>query len=440
MKGEPTDEIDEDLNTNLIGHDVSKYHDIKFKLLVHENDFVHIGQPLLCDKSNPERVFVSHASGVISNIIRGDKRRLHAIVVKRDASEKQVELPPLKKLSKDTVIQRMLQGGAFFFIRKRPCDVLADPKKLPRTIFVQGLESAPFRPKADRHVIGFENDFVYGMRALSKIVAGNIHFIGSPDSELFKLIENVEVTLHSAMGPHPIANPSIHIEKIDPIHSPSDEIWTVHVSHVVYIGALMQGRIHCEQLISMAGEGVHLKNRKLYRDRKRADILSLCKDKLCSDSQIELIAGDPLTGRSLQHEMGFLAADEYVISALLKSQKREILHFIRIGKEKLTLSRGYLSRFLRPLRQRFTMTNLLHGEERAFIDGRIYDRVMPLRIPTMPLIKALLAEDYEAACELGLLEIAPEDFALAAFICPSKIDHMGTIRRGLNIYASQYLE
>ncbi|MCB1108387.1 MAG: NADH:ubiquinone reductase (Na(+)-transporting) subunit A, partial [Chlamydiia bacterium] len=75
----------------------------------------------------------------------------------------------------------------------------------------------------------------------------------------------------------------------------------------------------------------------------------------------------------------------------------------------------------------------------AFVDGSYYDRVMPMRIPTMPLIKALLAEDFEKALSLGLLEVDAEDFALPAFICPSKIAMPEIVKRAQQFYAEQYL-
>ena len=56
---------------------------------------------------------------------------------------------------------------------------------------------------------------------------------------------------------------------------------------------------------------------------------------------------------------------------------------------------------------------------------------MPMRIPTMHLIKAILIQDFELAEELGLLEVAEEDFALASFICPSKIDMVEIVKKGL---------
>lgn len=82
----------------------------------------------------------------------------------------------------------------------------------------------------------------------------------------------------------------------------------------------------------------------------------------------------------------------------------------------------------------------MHGEERAFVDGAIYDRVMPLPIETMLLVKMLLTEEYEKGEALGLLGVHPEDFALPTYVCPSKIEMTEIVKEGLKAYALQYLD
>ncbi len=47
------------------------------------------------------------------------------------------------------------------------------------------------------------------------------------------------------------------------------------------------------------------------------------------------------------------------------------------------------------------------------------------------LVRAVLAHDTDEAVDLGLLETAPEDFALCAFACPSKMDLVDIVRKGL---------
>ena len=65
---------------------------------------------------------------------------------------------------------------------------------------------------------------------------------------------------------------------------------------------------------------------------------------------------------------------------------------------------------------------------------------MPLDVPTMQLVKAIMAEDYDLAAEFGLLEVDSEDFALPAFVCPSKIEMIDIVKKGLRRYAADTLK
>ena len=62
----------------------------------------------------------------------------------------------------------------------------------------------------------------------------------------------------------------------------------------------------------------------------------------------------------------------------------------------------------------------------------LYDQYLPLNIMTDYLLRAVLANDTDEAVKLGLLEVEPEDFAVCAFACPSKMDLMSIIRKGLD--------
>jgi Na+-transporting NADH:ubiquinone oxidoreductase subunit A len=59
---------------------------------------------------------------------------------------------------------------------------------------------------------------------------------------------------------------------------------------------------------------------------------------------------------------------------------------------------------------------------------------MPMNIPTMFLLKAAISKDFEQAEQLGLLEVIGEDFALPAFVCPSKIEMPAIIDQTLKEY------
>ncbi|MDN3507592.1 MAG: NADH:ubiquinone reductase (Na(+)-transporting) subunit A, partial [Simkaniaceae bacterium] len=117
---------------------------------------------------------------------------------------------------------------------------------------------------------------------------------------------------------------------------------------------------------------------------------------------------------------------------LSDDKKGAFLHFMRLGLGRYSASRTYPSG-----KKEKEFSTLQHGEERPFVDGDVYQKVMPLEISVIELVKAIMTENYERAEELGLLEIAPEDFGLPSFVCPSKIPMTDIVQQGLRKYVEQ---
>ncbi len=61
-----------------------------------------------------------------------------------------------------------------------------------------------------------------------------------------------------------------------------------------------------------------------------------------------------------------------------------------------------------------------------------FERVMPLDILPVPLLRAILVNDTDAAQDLGCLELAEEDLALSSFVCPGKQDYGAALRINLD--------
>jgi Na+-transporting NADH:ubiquinone oxidoreductase subunit A len=271
--------------------------------------------------------------------------------------------------------------------------------------------------------------------ALSKLTDGNVHLIYKEGTECKAFSEAKNVVKHTAFGPHPIANPSLHIQKIDPIQSTEDIIWTVSALDVIAIGHFLNtGKVYIERIISIAGPSILPKMTGYYRLRAGFPISHLISGRL-AEGDHRLVSGDPLMGKKVE-STDFIHFYDTQFCAIPDPEKREFLHFFRLGAKKYSFSRAYFTGHEKnPGLFRFTTS--LHGEPRPFIDGSLYDKVMPLNVPTMSLVKAVMAEDYDYAEELGLLEVVPEDFALPTFVCPSKMEMTEIIKQGLAAHAQE---
>jgi Na+-transporting NADH:ubiquinone oxidoreductase subunit A len=387
--------------------DFTFFQSIRPHVLVQEGDRVALGQPLVEEKGGTLRYFPSPASGLVKEVRRGEKRVLRAIVIHQEG-DRSHPLP-----SEEDPMLFLSQSGLLSWIWMRPFHLPAHPHLAPRSIFIKALETAPLTVPSELQIEGREAEFQAGLQLLARIAP--VHLIcrqGSP----FTSFEGVEIS--TVEGPHPAANPSVHIHFIDPIKKSSDVVWSLDAWAVAAIGhARLRGRLLAEKWVSTP-QGFAL-------TPLGASISAF------SLPPGTFISGDPLTGMEVG-PADFLLWHHSTILSIPPDPSRKLFHFLRLGTKNYTATGTYLS----PKKPLFS--NRLHGEERAFVDPNIYDRVMPMRVPTVPLVKAILAEDFQTAEKLGILEIASEDFALATFICPSKIEIAEIIEKGLKRFVSEY--
>lgn len=271
------------------------------------------------------------------------------------------------------------------------------------------------------------------------MTTGPIHLVYHKDSTCSAFTDAENVEKHTAEGPHPAGNHSVHIQHIDPISTFEDVIWTLNAFDVVLIGHLLTtGRTLIDRVISIGGPGILPDRTGYFKVRAGYPIESLIAGRI-KKGLIRLISGDPLMGQKVEPE-DFLRYYHTTFCAVPESVTRELLHFFRLGAGKYSFSKAYMTGHQKIGTRLFDFTTNLHGEERPFIDGTLYDKVMPLNVPTMTLVKAVMAEDFDLAEELGLLSVDSEDFALPTFVCPSKMEMTDIIKQGLRFHASEVLE
>lgn len=440
IQGDPTGTVKSLPPSHLVALDLKPFDDIKFRLLVKPGDSVKTGQPLAEDKETQGRMFVSPGTGVVKEVRRGLKRSLQDIVIEMAPQDSFYEHQKLNAsaATRDELTALLLNSGIFSAIRSRPFSLLADPNTPPRSIFVKAIESAPFTPSAEMQINGLENEFAAGLQALTQLTDGSIHLVYRKDSTFKPFTDASGVKKHTAEGPHPVANASLHIQKIDPIRSVNDSVWTISAYDVASIGSLLtKGHILTERVISIAGPGILPDRTGFFKIRNGSSINSLISGRL-PKGNVRLIGGDPLMGKKVTAD-DFLSFYDTVFCAIPENTQREFLHFMGLGYSKYSFSKAYLSGHLNNKSKKYPFTTNQHGEHRPFIDSTLYDQVMPLDVPTMLLVKSVMAEDFELAETLGLLEVDSEDFALPAFVCPSKIEMTDIVKTGIKQYAKEIL-
>ncbi len=400
------------------------------KLLVKEGDYVKAGSPVFYDKYRDDILFSSPVSGKISEIKRGKKRLLEEIRIESDSEIDYLrfEIPEIDNLNRDSVKKALLESGIWATIRQRPYSTIANPDDIPKSIFISAFDTSPLAPDYDFIIDQDAELFQTGINILKFLTDGKIHLnvhSKKTTSDIFHKCENVQVNTFS--GPHPSGNIGIQIHHIEPINK-GDIVWYINPQHIITIARLFAEKIYnSSRIISLCGSEV--KNPEYYKILAGASINDITKDNI-NNGDLRYISGNVLSGESVRADshLGFYDSQLCIIP---EGNFHEFLGWAMPGLKKASVSRTFLN-WLTPNKHYKLNTNI-NGGERAFVLSGLYEKVLPIDILPVHLIKAIMVEDIELMEKLGIYEIDEEDFALCEFICPSKIEVQSYIRKGLDL-------
>jgi Na+-transporting NADH:ubiquinone oxidoreductase subunit A len=406
------------------------------KLLVQQGDQVKAGTPLFFDKNDERIQYTSPVSGEIVEVNRGEKRKILEIKILADKENSYVSFNKydqsgIESLSKEDALQQLLSSGAWANIIQRPYAIVAKPGDSPKAIFISGFDSHPLAP--DYKVIFKEDEtaFQAGLSILRKFTSGKVHLTVHADQPAMPMFSNAKgVQLNKISGPHPSGNVGVQIHHIDPINK-GDIVWTVSVQGVICIGRLFtEGRYNTSKWIALCGS--EIKNPKYYRVFAGASVNLLLKEQL-KQNHVRVISGNVLTGERIAAD-GHMGYYHQQVTVIPEGDYQEFLGWILPSAKKLSFQRAFgLLSFLNPSSKEYVLDSNTHGEERAFVQTGVFEKVMPMDIYPMQLVKAILAKDYTEMEALGIYEVAEEDFALCEFVDVSKNDIQQIVREGLEL-------
>ncbi|MDO9339763.1 MAG: Na(+)-translocating NADH-quinone reductase subunit A [Bacteroidales bacterium] len=400
------------------------------KLNVKPGDKVLAGTPLFHDKIHPEILFTSPVSGEVLSITRGDRRKLLEIVVEKEGDEFiDFGKSDPASLSREKIKETLLISGLWPAVRQRPYHIVAHPSDVPKAIFISGFDTAPLAP--DYNFIMDNSSatlFRSGISVLKKLTDGKINLVlngKGGSSELLKKAAEVEISHFS--GPHPAGNVGVHIHHLNPINK-GEIVWFVNLQDVIAIGRLFEeGIYNHERIIALTGSEVL--HPQYYKVHSGASISALVKDNV-KMGNLRYISGNVLTGSRIEPD-GYLGYYDSQVTVIPEGDYYEFFGWMMPGINKFSFSKTFASSLIP--RKSYSLDTNLHGGERAFVMTGQYEKVVPMDIYPMQLLKAILAEDIDLMENLGIYEIAEEDFALCEFICPSKIEIQSIVRKGLDL-------
>lgn len=402
------------------------------KLAVAVQDRVQAGTPLFYDKRNPKVTVSSPVSGMVKEIVYGERRVIREIRIEADERVEYRQFEPLRpeEFTADNVKEHLLDAGLWPYIRQRPYDIPANPDMRPRSIHISTFDTAPLAPDLDIVVHGQELFFQAGVDALGKLTDGKV-YLGvhrtKTASKVYNECKNVDIRVFE--GVHPCGNVGVQIHHTQPINK-GETVWYVHPQDVVIMGRLLlRGVYDATKIVSVGGsEVVHTGYHKILAG---LNVRYLLKDNLRESAcEPRVVSGNVLTGSSIGVK-GYLGAYDHGVSVIPEGKRFRFMGWMTPGFNLYSYSHTFFSWLFRQRRYRIdTNTN---GGERAFVLTGQFEKVLPMDIYPMQLIKACLAEDIEKMEDLGIYEVSPEDFALCEYIDASKTEIQQIIRKGLEL-------
>ena len=416
--------------SNVYALNLEDFHGVSPKLLVKEGAEVKAGEPIFYNKNVEDMRFVSPVSGEIVEIIRGARRRILTIKILADKEQvyQTSKTIAIDNVDAASLKKTLLASGCWPFIMQRPYAVVANPDATPKSIFISGYTTAPLAADVDYVLRGKEKELQAAVTALSKMTPGQVHVsVGNTETSAFTNLNNI--TIHKVSGPHPAGLVGTQINKLDPINK-GQVVWTVSPQDLVIMGEfLLTGKFNAERTLALAGSSIKVP--KYYTTKIGAEISTVLYASGVKEDKFRLINGDVLTGSKTTPD-GHIGFYNNTITAIPEGDDYEFFGWNKPVFNKISSTRALTFSWLSKTKKYDLDTNT-NGEHRAFVVTGRYEEVFPLDIFPLQLLKACMVKDLDEMEQLGLYEVAPEDFALTEFICISKQPHQQIIREGLDL-------
>ncbi len=405
------------------------FHGIVPKLAIKEGAQLKAGEPLFFDKNKESIQVVSPVSGTLTAIERGARRRILSLTIQADAAQVSLTHPALdlEKADAAAIKAYMLAGGVWPFVKQRPYDVVANPDQTPKAIFIAGFNSAPLAADLDYVLKGQESLLQTAVSALAKLTRGLVHVsVRDAKSPLANL---KDIQTHQVQGPHPAGLVGTLINKVDPINK-GEVVWTLQAQDLLIIGELLEkGVFNATRTFALGGSAIE--NPQYFTAIIGAELAPIVQTAGILEPNYRLVNGDVLTGLATSKE-GHLGYKNTAVTALPEGDDYEFFGWNKPEFNKISTTRALTFSWLFP-KKKYDLNTNTNGEHRAFVVTGGYEEVFPLDIYPLQLLKSCMIKDLDEMEQLGLYEVAPEDFALTEFVCISKQPHQQIIREGLDL-------
>ena len=396
------------------------FHGIIPRMEKKEGEHVAAGEPLYHDKNHEAIKVVAPVSGTVKEVRRGERRHIDAIIIEPNGGSDVIT----HNIMGDAE-QLLLQSGLWVMMRQRPYDVVPTPGVRPRDVFVTAFDSAPLAPDLDV-VLGDKRQFIArGVEVLSGLTDGKVR-IGIREGQSIDA-PGAEVTAFS--GPHPAGNVGVQAANTIPVNK-GDVVWTMDIVTLARIGELFTtGKVNHNTVVAITGEMVQ--QPRYVNTMMGADLETVLKHETTNLALSRIISGNVLTGVKVSVDQWLRAPYRHITIIPENNKPDEFMGWASFNPNRFSIYRTFTT-WLGGLGKPRSFDSRIKGGERAIVRTGEYDAMLPMDLYCEFLIKAIICGDIDKMEQLGVYEIAPEDFALAEFADTSKLELQRIVREGLD--------
>lgn len=430
LEGKPEQTISTGATVKTVAILGEDYVGMKPTMHVQVGDQVKKGQLIFEDKKTPGVKYTAPASGTISAVNRGAKRKLLSVVVDIADQEDAVSFDKysadqLTSLDRQKIVDQMVESGMWTGLRTRPYSKVPAIDSHTKAIVISAMDTNPLAADPEVIIKDRNQDFNNGLDVLAQLADDKVFVATKGDSQIEKS-NNAKVSYESFSGPHPAGLVGTHIHHLCPA-SASNVVWHMGYQDVIALGRLFtDGELFTDRVIALSGEEV--KNPRLVRTRLGANVDELLSNEI-NDNDNRQISGSVLNGVNAVDSRAFVGRYHNQVTVIPEGRDKEFFGWAMPGSDKFSVTRAFLGHIFPS--KKFKMTTSTGGSARAIMPIGNYERVLPLDILPTQLIRALVSGDTDTAQQLGCLELDEEDLALCTFVCPGKYEYGSILRENL---------
>lgn len=414
------------------------------KVDVHPGDSVAAGTPILHSKTNPAVKIVSPVSGTVEDVVRGERRKILRVVIKVEGDRNTRFVLPSEEAEggktpdayTDATVASaeawlLAASGLLAMIRQRPYDIVPDPVKAPRDIFVTAFDSAPL---AATTVYSSAEKAVFdaAVKFLKRVTKGDI-FISRRDSSAIPDVDGAVMV--EVSGPHPAGLAGVQAANIRPVNK-GEVIWTMDVHTLYKIGQLASnGTVDWTNRVAVTGSclehpyvALALPGTEIKALVEKAGLKSEYTG--TNALHVRYISGNVLSGFRCSEDSYLRRPYTQVTVIPEGDDKDEFMGWASLSPSLMSMSPSYPGHWLRRI---FSPDARIRGGRRAMIMSGIYEKLFPMDVLPEYLLKAIDSGNIDDMEKLGIYEVAPEDFALAEYADSSKLPLQAIVRKGLDM-------